>query len=360
MAAGLQHAEEHDAIRPDLIQLHTPEKRHRDIPMAMERVRRYHGAPDNHITLLHQVKNPQRADQRAAPPVRLDEGAAEVAARKHAMPHCEAVHLPNRAQRAQRRAHGDERQQGDERGLDAHPLHPPVELDCTGWTLPGLDHRCDHRVETGGGGRDVHVTKRPRGRGDVPRPDVDGDHGAPDDSGAAGQFVEQAARGLGGGAGACTIGGDERGGDERVAEEAAALAREGVDGGGGGGEREAERAGGLEREREGVREGRVGERRERRVGGHAGEEGERVGVAAGVHVRRQGFRQCRQPLVAGVHRSVRSSCGGGGPKLDDDASITVAFKLLGIRIWYERGNFRAFFNTVQTQTLMHTSYTHPL
>lgn len=165
--------------------------------------------------------------------------------------------------------------------------------------LPGLHDRRDHGVEAGGSRRDVDEVQRPHGRGDVARPGVHGDHGAPDEAVAAGQFVEQAAGDVRGGRPAGAVGGDERGGDEGAAEEAAALDGERVDRGGGG--RDAERGGGLEGERESVREGRVGERRERRVGGHPREEGQRVAVAACVHVAGQLLRQRRQPPMAGDH-----------------------------------------------------------
>jgi hypothetical protein len=57
----------------------------------------------------------------------------------------------------------------------------------------GIGNRRDHGVEAEGGWGDVHEVERPRHLGYVPRPDVDGDHCAPDDGVASGQFVEQAA-----------------------------------------------------------------------------------------------------------------------------------------------------------------------
>ena len=218
----------------------------------------------------------------------------------HAMPHCKAVHLLDRCQCTHRSARRDERQQSDEARRDAHSSHVPVDLDGSGWMFPGLSHRGDHSVEAGSGRGDVHVVKRPRRGGEVARPDVDGDHGAPDDGVAGGQFVEQAAGEFVGGAAiaadACAVGRNERGGEEGAGEEAA-LCGERVEGGGGAGH--AERGGGLEREREGVGEGGVDERREVGGGEHAGEEAERVAVAGGVHVGGQQLRQRRQALVAG-------------------------------------------------------------
>jgi hypothetical protein len=59
--------------------------------------------------------------------------------------------------------------------------------------FPGIGNRRDHDVEAGGGRGDVHEVERPRRLGYVARPDVDGDHCAPDDGVARGQFVKQAA-----------------------------------------------------------------------------------------------------------------------------------------------------------------------
>lgn len=250
---------------------------------------------------MNLVEDPLRGSKRTAAPICFDEGATNVGSRAHAIPHCKAVHLLDRRQCAHCGASGDERQQSDEARRDAHSSHVSVDLDGSGWVFPGLGDRGDHGVEAGGGRGDVHVVKRPHRGGEVARPDVDGDHGAPDDGVAGGQFVEQAAgEFVGSAAGttddACAVGRDERGGEEGAGEEAT-LGGERVEGGGGAGH--AERGGGLEREREGVGEGGVSERREVRGGEHAGEEAERVAVAAGVHVGGQQLRQRGQALVAG-------------------------------------------------------------